>query len=395
MLIRTPLFVFLALFALTSSVRLAAQLIAYEGFEYPVMKQSPALWPVTNKAPDGAPLKYLAEFDTHASRSPYAYNIQIVKGSIPSQGSAFPFKTKGNALSWAREWLDAYGTIETNFQFDTANDRPPIYVSFLVRANKSKTPVRQLSFAFSNGSSHRLQFGVDDTSSSGKPRFFACAASPQPTREYSSKEFNEDTTYFVVGKITTNTNRPDRVQVEVFAPGDSVPDSDRSISWDVDVSEWTDFLVTDCAFSLYGGDTGNVLFDELRIGSSWEAVAVAPVTEAPATADADQGGASGVDVAAGDAEASADEKAESSPIVLVMIGLGIVAFFIGGIGFYLFVLKPSKEKGPAKPKSAPKPVAKPSSANADEAKPAAEKPAEAGGKRTKPRHPKKPPPPPK
>ncbi|WP_309400423.1 hypothetical protein [Cerasicoccus maritimus] len=360
--------------------------MAYEGFEYPVMKQSPALWPVTNKSPDGKPLKYFSEFDTHPSRSPYAYNIQIVDGSIPTQGSAFPFRTKGNALSWAREWLDAYATIDPNFQFDTALDNKPIYVSFIIHAKKSTTPVRQLSFAFTNGSSHRLQFGVDDSSVSGKPRFFACAASPQPTREYSTKEFKEDTTYFVVGKIITHANRADVVQMEVFAPGDQVPSSDSKISWDVQVSDWTGFLATNCTISLYGGDAGSVLMDEIRIGSTWDAVAVAPASQKPA--------ASGGEVAATDApaaEAGAEEEG-SSPVVLIMIGLGIVAFFGGAVAFYLFVLKPSKNAKPAKPKSAPKPVSKPPIAAPPGGKGDA---ATEAGKRAKPRQPKKPPPPPK
>lgn len=357
------------------------------------MKQSPALWPVTNKSPDGTPLKYFAEIDTHASRSPYAYNIQVVNGSIPTQGAAFPFKTNGNSLSWAREWLDAFGTLDPNFQFDTSNDNRPLYVSYIIRANSSKTPVRQMSFAYSNGGSHRLQFGVDDSSVSGKPRFFACAASPQPTREYSNKEFKEGTTYFLVGKITTSQNRSDSVQLKVFGPGDVIPNSDKSMKWDVEVREWTDFLVTDVALALYGGDSGSLLFDELRIGSTWDVVAVAPKVEvAESASSGDSGSAPSADATEA-TDAPAGEE-ESSPLILGIIALGIVAFLVGGVAFYMFVLKPSKSAMPAKPKSAPKPVSKPPSAKEPEAAAAAPKEKAESGP-TKPRRPKRPPPPPK
>jgi len=394
-------FVFLAAIACIAP-SLNALLIAYEGFQYPVLKQAPYLSPVTNQSPAGQPLKYFSEFDTHASRAPYAYTIQILQGSIPTQGSAFPFETKGNSLSWTREWLDAFGTIDPNFQFDTGRDNPPIYVSFIIRAKASNNPVRQLAMAFSNGSSQRLQVGVDDSSNTGTARFFTCVASPQPNREYSNVEFKPDTTYFVVSKITTGRTSKDMVRMNVYAPGDKLPTNDRGMKWKTEVGEWTSFLVTDVAISLYGGDAGGLMFDELRIGSSWEAVAVAPKKAPVAVKGENKPAAGGSDpktsnVVADQPDVSEAEAEESSPLVLGLIGLGIIAFLIGGVAFYLFVIKPGKTQ-PAKPKSAPPPKASPP--KPDAAKPAskpaakpANAPASGGPKAPPPRRPQKPPPP--
>lgn len=401
MLSRFKLYLLLSLTALTGPVALA-QLTAYEGFQYPVLRQTPYLSPVTNKSPDGDPLKYFSEFDTHASRSPYDYTIQIVEGSIPTQGTPFPFTPKGNSLSWAREWLDAYGTIDPNFQFDTARNNPPIYVSFLLRA-KQGAPVRQIAMAFSNGSSQRLQMGLDDSANTGRPKFFACVASPQPIREYGSKSFEYDKTYFVVAKVTTSDTRKDTVQVNVYGPGDQVPNSDRGMHWDIEAGDWTNFLVSDVAISLYGGDAGGLQFDELRIGSSWAAVAVAPPKAASPQANSDpkksaDSGTVGAQTTESDA-AGTPEETQSSPVVLGLIVVGIIAFIIGGVAFYLFVLKPNSKKQPVKPAApppkpvtqAPKaaPVVEKAESPAPEAKPAAP----AAPKAPPPRKPKKPPPP--
>lgn len=369
-----------------------AQLIAYEGFQYPVMRQTPYVSPVTNKTPDGKPLKYFGELDTHASRSPYDYTMQIVEGSIPTQGSAFPFATQGNSLSWAREWLDAYGTIDPNFQFDTAHNNPPIYVSFLIRARQGG-PVRQMAVAFSNGSSQRLQMGLDDSANTGRPRFFACVASPQPVREYGTATFNYDTTYFIVAKVTTGDTRKDTVQVNVYGPGNKVPSSDRGMRWQIEVGDWTSFLVSDVAISLYGGEAGSLLFDELRIGSTWESVAVRPPEPKAATPTAeekpeqtaDKDNTADATTPIDEADVPAEEtKEKSSPIVLGLIVVGIIAFILGGVAFYLLVLKPGKNQ-PPKPKSAPPPPKPASSGGQSEPS--------AGPKPTAPRKPKKPPPP--
>ncbi|GHB92557.1 hypothetical protein [Cerasicoccus arenae] len=386
------------LLSLTVLPSLRGQLVAYEGFQYPVTRQTPSLWPVTNKAPDGQPLKYFSELDTHASRAPHDYTMQILNGSIPTKGSAFPFKAEGNSLSWVREWMDAYGTIDPNFQFDTSSDNSAIYLSFIIRANKSANSLRQITVAFSNGSSHRLQVGVDDSSNTGSARFFACAASPQPNREYSKREFLYDTTYFIVAKISTSSRGKDMVRMVAYGPGEKVPGSDSRISWLVEVGDWTDFLVTDVAISLYGGDAGGVMIDELRIGSNWASVAVAPKSDVVAKSEtADTSAGSADTMPETDSGESIVEAEKSSPIVLVLIGLGIIGFFAGGVAFYLFVLKPSKD-GPSKPKSAPiKPASKPTSAEtkADPVPPSAptddEEPPKSKG--PAPRKPIKPPPP--
>lgn len=407
MLSRLTLKALLTLFAcLAGALSAQAQLIAYEGFDYAVAKQTPRLWPVTNKSPDGQPLKYFTELDTHAQRAPYDYTMQVMDGSIPTAGSAFPFQTKGNSLSWAREWLDAFGTIDPNFQFDTSRDNPPIYVSFLIRANKSANPVRQIALAFSNGSSQRLQAGVDDMANSGQARFFGCVASPQPTREYLTRTMSPDTTYFIVAKFTTSATRKDMVSMNVYGPGDKVPGDDRRMSWQLEVGDWTDFLVTDIAITLNGGEAGSLLFDELRIGSNWEAVAVnaqakptPPATTTATNQPSDPQPTEGDAAAAESLEAAAEE---SSPLVLGLIGAGLLVFILGGAGFYLFVIKPGKSGKPQKPKSAPKPISKPPQpegakpeATAEAPKPAAPKPAAPASKpqAPEPRKPKKPPPP--
>ncbi|MEO0794622.1 MAG: hypothetical protein AAFX93_05655 [Verrucomicrobiota bacterium] len=351
----------LLLLVFLASNPLAAQLLCYEGFEYSVVQQTLSLRPVTNKGPDGVPLKYFEEIDTHAVRSPYQYTIQITPGSIPTKGSAFPFSPKGNALSWTREWMDAYGTIVPTFQFDTAHDNQPIYFSFALRANSGGNPVRQLAVAFSNGSSKRFQIGLDDSNNTGSPKFFACAANPQPNWDRSDKVgFKYDTTYFVVGKLETAENADDVIQMAVFAPGQQVPLNEGGVSWLAESAEWTDFLVTTVSFSIYGGSPGKVFLDELRIGSTWKSVAV---SDMPLVATVENTTTAPSTEATAEVEAGSGEPT-SSPVVLVIIGLGIVAFIGGGGAFFFFVIKPGMDHGPAKPLSAPKgpsaPAPKPS-----------------------------------
>jgi len=348
----------LVFFALCFGWRSAsAQLLCYEGFQYPVSKRAFALYPPTNRSPEGQPLKYFTEIDTHPVRQPYQLSIRVVDGSIPTQGSAFPFATRGNSLSWTEEWADVYASIDPNFQFDTLESNPPLYFSFAVRAEPSDNPVRQIAVAFSNGSSQRLQIGVDDSLNTGTPKFFACVANPQPEREYiDSKPFKYGETYFIAGKIETSATGLDVVQAAVFGPGDTVPERESDAVWMASAGAFTEFLVSTVAITVWGGDSGGVLVDELRIGSSWDAVATPPVKAAvEETAEA------------APAELTAEEtppgpEKKGSPIAGILIAIGLLVIVGGGGVFYLLVLKPgaapgasaSKPPGPAKP-APPKP----------------------------------------
>jgi len=369
-----------------------AQLVGYEGFEYPERTAIHLLAPVTNQSPAGQPLKYFTEIDTHAVRQPYQFNIRIVTGSVPTDDSSFPFSTRGNSLSWGREWADVFATIDPNFQFDTMQDNAPLYFSFIVRAESSTNPLRQIAVAFSNGSNHRLQIGVDDSMNTGTPRFFAATSDPQPMREYDEKTaFEFGKTYFLVGKVETSGFRQDQVQLAVFGPGDAVPSRETAVDWNATALANTSFLVSNVAITIWGGDSGGVLLDELRIGGNWEAVAVAP--EPPEAAEASE--------PLGEpewAEASqeTDSNKRSSPRLLIAIGVGLIIVIAGSAAFALKMLNTQDASKPTKSKHIRKPPPpKPGTEDSNPTPTAPSAPAAGAPPRPKtaPPPPKKPPPP--
>ena len=80
--------------------------------------------------------------------------------------------------------------------------------------------------------------------------------------------------WFVIVKITTVASGNDTIQAKEFAPTDTLPVSDSSLTWDVSYSA----AITGSWGYLSAQTEYNGLIDELRGGSTYESVAGAPTT---------------------------------------------------------------------------------------------------------------------
>ena len=86
-----------------------------------------------------------------------------------------------------------------------------------------------------------------------------------------------NTTYYMVGKITTSSTGNDTIQFSWYAPGDTVPLAESwMLTGSADLTGDYDYL------SINAGGFSDSRFDEIRVADTWES-AVAPVPEPSST----------------------------------------------------------------------------------------------------------------
>ncbi len=80
----------------------------------------------------------------------------------------------------------------------------------------------------------------------------------------------DDKPYFFVGKIVASKNSPDQIFLRAFSENETIPDQEPLV-WTCASDPYHDSSTYEC-IRLYAGKSGTYLFDELRIGRSWESI---------------------------------------------------------------------------------------------------------------------------
>jgi len=233
----------------------SASLLFYEGFDYTVGTDLATLGPSTENP------NFYGEIDTNGFGSGTNQEIQIVSGSVPG-ANASPFASTANSFSWGPSlWANGFAELDSAISADATAD---YYFSFLARASATNSLL--ISFEISNGGNQRLQAGVEGSS------FFATSADPAADTG-TGGTFNVDTTYFIVGKMSIGAT--DTISMAAFGPGDSVPTAEPATWTATGSSAITGSgTLSRLRFRAYGGDAGQTVLDEVRFGTSWDAVAV-------------------------------------------------------------------------------------------------------------------------
>jgi len=73
-----------------------------------------------------------------------------------------------------------------------------------------------------------------------------------------------------VGKIVASKDSPDQVFLRAFSGEETIPDQEPLV-WTCTSDPFRDSTTFEC-IRLYAGKSSKYLFDELRIGTSWESV---------------------------------------------------------------------------------------------------------------------------
>jgi hypothetical protein len=235
---------------------LPATLLFYEGFDYTVGGSTTGLTTLgsSSESPD-----FYGDIDTNAFGAGTNQELQVLSGSVTGS-NASPFSSSGNSLSWQTGWANGFAGLNTAISPSTSED---YYFSFLARS--SSTNSLTISFEISNGGNQRLQAGVNGTS------FFATSANATSDTD-TGGTFAVDTTYFIVGKMSIGAT--DTISLAAYAPGDTV-DASEPATWMASASGSTGTAnLNNIRYRVYGGNAGEAVLDEVRFGTTWEAVAI-------------------------------------------------------------------------------------------------------------------------
>ncbi len=243
----------LAVMALFGSLTAHAALVVYEGFDY-----------------SGA-----SDVDGENGGTGWA-GAWGINGGSPSVVSIYDGTSLSNGAFTGAGFTPVGGSMSNNHNtfggertFASALSMTvdeEYYFSFLIRYPEQTEAVStQLSFT-GNANPVFVRFNQGDASVTVGPGTFSSTG---------SEGYTDDTTYFVVGKITASAGGTDSISINVFDNAESVPVSES-------------FLITSGGASLSGSITGiqftqgdlqnndgnPASFDEFRLGTTWESVAI-------------------------------------------------------------------------------------------------------------------------
>ena len=184
------------------------------------------------------------------------------------ESAPFPFTPVGERLRRVQGTTGDRAAIRDLSQpFDLAGDGV-LYASTLVRRGDDGDAISasDMQFQFrTNGGTIGFRFGV-----SAADVFFVGANAVDTNS--GAVPIVEDTVYFLVVKIVSSAAGSDEVFMNVYAPGDTVPQSEPG-SWDLATSGARNDLITQLRINI-GTNNSYGEIDEIRIGTDWASVAV-------------------------------------------------------------------------------------------------------------------------
>lgn len=192
-------------------------------------------------------------------------NASLASSGFPSAAfGTLGLSSVGNRISES-SGLPAVRPLSRPIDF-TANGT--YYVSCLMRS--SGPPGKGCEIQFTDSTGPHARFGWDD-----QGKWAAGFDSP-----LQATAMQQDTTYFVVCKISTALIAADQVKVRVYAPAESIhPDDGVLIGMGTGVNQWTieqTSILSNRLSAMWilpnGAGAGTVEIDEIRLGSTWASV---------------------------------------------------------------------------------------------------------------------------
>lgn len=146
------------------------------------------------------------------------------------------------------------------------------YISFFIQTEKDPVPSNQ---QYGNFSLRTLEKSKDGSKSVKKILFGVSSENfPLLQNHVEPKEIAPPLItkqpYFFVGKIVASKNSPDQIFLRAFSPTEKIP-NEEPLVWTCESDPFRDSTVYDHA-RLHVGRSGKFLFDELRIGKTWQSV---------------------------------------------------------------------------------------------------------------------------
>lgn len=231
--------------ALCVASQAQATLLSYDSFDYTAGTYST----LTNTASPSWYGDYISQNN----------DLEIVTGL---SSGASPFATTGGAFT--NSLAPAFDNWRMSMDSPiTGTEVTTVYMSYLVQMDVNIAN----AFRVSIGDNQRLGAGI--WNDGGTRKFMAEANS---TRSFGST-VTIGTTYFLVAKMEFG-NGTDTVSMSAFAPGDTVPGTEP-VTWDVTQSANITNTQSVMRIDIYDNTAARaVVLDELRFGTTYDAVAV-------------------------------------------------------------------------------------------------------------------------
>jgi len=196
-----------------------------------------------------------------------------LNGSEPARGLSHPQKTLQPQLLSPHQsgcielggGQSAWRSLKKPIRLDTD---AIYYISFFIQKKSGPKTSGNLYGNFS--------FQTIDQSDSNKKILFGITSENYPILHYNLQHverappLSEDKPYFFVGKIVASKDSPDQVFLRAFSGEETIPDQEPLV-WTCTSDPFRDSTTFEC-IRLYAGKSSKYLFDELRIGTSWESV---------------------------------------------------------------------------------------------------------------------------
>lgn len=262
----TPGGLFLLAMAVPFSLQADNDILAYEYFDYStdvgVLSSSTAGGSGWSNDPAG--WYFRGDLDIMATSTPTSASIQ--SGSLSPD--AYPFDTVGNHIRLP-SGNNAFRRLSTPMNFEEAGNE--YYFSFIMAADSTTTTSNNYnSFVFGNEESGQgsvsLRYRIVDDVAALRLQAHLSGGSVDLGQDALS--FGEE--YFIVGRLANEAGST-ILQASVFS--DESPSLDDFDSWQVEAT-LAGGIDNVNMLRLRAFDDADVLFDELRIGSSIQAVAI-------------------------------------------------------------------------------------------------------------------------
>lgn len=242
-------------------------LISYEGFDYAFQSK------LAGNQSDG----WNSGWVDHAGGATISSNVTIGNSGLDYPAST-NFTSTGNSGISVNGGVNMSAQFGTDFQFrfTESNTR---YASYLI--NK---PANQYFYMTLGNKDNLWSFGITSDN-----RFFVrglntVGSVTAAVESASIARAAGNTTYLIVSKLVTDSTGTNTLYLNWYGSGDIVPQEEPT-SWMLSVqTNYDDPSLNTKLTLLMRPDAGaqpTYQFDEIRLGTSWDGVAVAPVPESP------------------------------------------------------------------------------------------------------------------
>lgn len=202
--------------------------------------------------------------------------VQVVGGNLDS--AAYPFESDpGSRVGYGPGGSGALAQRVMDFSLDLSQDANQMYVSCLMsKGGTSASSAEDVQVQASSEADMRFRFAMR----SDDDWLVQAGSSDTQHATTGGPAVATGTTYFVIARLVSSAAGPDEAWLKVFGPGDAVPATEAGITWDLHNANMNSNAALDRINLRIGMNNQNAAIDNLRIGTTWAEVAVAPVPPA-------------------------------------------------------------------------------------------------------------------